>query len=97
MIQLWMNKVQKSKVVLEERISIQLETMACAGFQSWQQSVLLGHASESVKHQHADAHLMKEIKCMEKESLESDAIDMLMQLPGAVSGYSCSSSMSLPE
>jgi len=74
-----------------------LASMACAGFQTWQQSMLLEHASESVKHQLADASLMKEMKHMEKESLENDAMDVLMQMSGAVSGYSCTSSLSLPE
>jgi len=74
-----------------------LASMACTGFQSWQQSMLLEHASKSVKHWLADTSLMKEIKCMEEESLENDAMDVLMQMPGAISGYSCTSSLSLPE
>jgi len=33
-----------------------LASMACAGFQSWQQSMLLEHASDSMKHQLADGN-----------------------------------------
>jgi len=50
-----------------------------------------------MKHQLADVQLMKEIKCIKKENLDNDATDMLMQMPRSAAGYSCTSSLSLPE
>ncbi len=75
-----------------------LASMAHAGFQSWQQSMLsLEHASDSMKHQLADAQLLKVIKQIKKESLENDVTDMLMQKPSFNAGYPCTSSLSSPE
>jgi len=72
-----------------------LVSMACSGFQSWQQLILLEHASKGVKQQLADAQLKREIRHLEKESLEHKATDLLMQLTGAFG--SCTSSLSLPD
>ncbi len=73
-----------------------LASMARSGFQSWQQSMLLEHASDSVKRQLADTQLTKEIRRLQKENLEQDATDILMQLPGGC-GPSSTSSLSSPE
>jgi len=72
-----------------------LTCMAHSGIQSWQQSLLLEHASPDVKWQLADAQLKQEIRCLEKENLEQDATDVLMQLTGAAS--SSTSSLSSPD
>jgi len=71
-----------------------LACMACSGIQSWQQSLLLKHASADVKWQLADAQLKQEIRCLEKDNSEQDATDILMQLTGAAA--SCTSSLSTP-
>jgi len=72
-------------------------SMARSGFQSWHQSMMLQHASENVRRELADAALRQEIRRMEKESMEQDATDVLMQLPNKVAGASSTSSLSSPE
>jgi len=72
--------------------------MARSGLASWQQSMLLQHASDSVKRELADAQLKLEISRLKKESLEHDATDVLMNLttPGGAA-HSSTSSLSLPD
>jgi len=55
-------------------------SMACSGFESWQQSIFLQHASDDMKRQLADTQLKKEILHLEKENSEKDATTALMQL-----------------
>jgi len=55
----------------------------------------LEHSSEDVKQQLTNAQLKREIRHLEKESLEHKATDLLMQLTGAFG--SCTSSLSLPD
>jgi len=69
--------------------------MAHSGIQSWQQLLLLEHASADVKQQHADAQLKQDIRHLEKENLEQDVTDVLMQLTGAA--FSCTSSLLSPD
>jgi len=70
-------------------------SMGRSGFQSWQQSLLLEHASEDVKRRLADAQLKRDIRRLEKENSEHEATHVLMQLNGAAG--SSTSSLSSPD
>jgi len=78
------------------RVLNDLASMARSGFESWQQSLLLEHASDSVKLQLADVQIKCQIRHLEKENMEKDATDVLMQLTSS-GGHSSTSSLSSPE
>jgi len=68
-----------------------LTSLAHSSFESWQQSLLLEHTSNNVKWQLADAQLKHEVQCLEKENMEKDVMDVLMQLTSGTGPSSTSS------
>jgi len=86
--------IDDARVMIGQALN-DLASMAHSGFASWQQSLLLEHASDTVKQQLADVQLKCQIQHLEKEDMEKDATDVLMQLPGG-GGPSSTSSLSSP-
>ena len=54
------NGVDDAQMMIVQALN-ELASMAHSGFESWQQSMLLEHAIDSMKQQLADAQLKKEI------------------------------------
>ncbi len=67
-------------------------SMVHSDLASWQQSMMLQHASNSVKRELADAQLKLEIIHLKRESLEHDITDVLMHLTTGGTAHSSSTS-----